>query len=267
MEPSNAITVVTARARQLVGEYVECFKDESSLARMPEFILELERLGDDAFPALAEVVDQNEPILRVPPACFLVRSAEVLRDLVANEWVIRSHQILADVLESGQWEEKLLACLLLQAIGAPRKLGKSLRRLLADPAPLLKVTAAAALTTCGMANQLAMRILREALVDKEEIARSIAAGALARLGLRDTQAMAELNHALAEPNSLSRVAIINVLGQIGPAAKEAVSNLRAILVDSSVPPNGPPGRRESSWEDRQRLGRRDTRSIDRARVE
>lgn len=105
----------------------------------------------------------------------------------------------------------------------------SLKTLLADKSPALRLATVSALAKVGPGAKGNIDILVPALTDSDEAVRKAATAAVTRMGPAAIPALAEL---IENKNAEVRVAALDALAQVGPAGKAALPSLRKLIKDS-----------------------------------
>jgi len=104
----------------------------------------------------------------------------------------------------------------------------SLKTLLADKNPALRVATISALAKAGPGAKESVDILVPTLTDSDESVRKAAISAVTRIGPAAIPALTGLTE---NKNAEVRVAALNVLTQLGPADKATLSSLRKLMKD------------------------------------
>jgi hypothetical protein len=229
--------IVPAHARRVVHDLL----DRLVVKRTPpqpdgQEMYELASLGPDLSLALAEAIDNQNPLCGLLAAWMLLKLAEKEDSfaLKRKSALKRASAALVAALKDEKPVLPLYACIQLSNGAVPQEAVPLLTQFLSHTDTVFAVYAASALTWCGEFGAQAIPVLTKALHGDDELLATVAADALGRLGLRNDEAISVLVRRLNEASSSYQYSVILALKALGKAASAASPKFTSIVRNRRV---------------------------------
>jgi hypothetical protein len=229
--------IVPAHARRVVGDVLDRLVVKHTAPRPDgQELYELASLGPDLSLALAEAIDNQNPLCGLLAAWMLLKLAEKEDPfaLKRKSALNRASSALVGALKEEEPLLPLYACIQLSNGGVPTEAVPLLTRFLAHSDMAFAVYAGSALTWCGEFGAQAIPVLTKVLHGGDELLATVAANALGRLGLRNDEAVSVLVRRLNEASSSHQYSVILALKALGKAACAASPKLTSIVRNRQI---------------------------------